>query len=300
MVRNEPGRAEKRKTVMDVHSFQTASDFLQAAGADLYRHEAANGLMLGVCGQIIRNPDRFPPPVCFKTVQAGDGVLLAAIMTPPHNLQLSFLPGITETHTAALADSLAAEGWNIPGVIGPADVARAMIGILAAGSGKEYERKQELRLYELRSVGLPPPARGGLRPAGLADRDFLLDWWYDAQLEMFGKADRTETEQRVTFRLSDGAVFLWDDGRPVSMAVKTRPTENGISVGMVFTPPEFRRRGNATACVAELSRALLGEGRKFCSLYADLANPTSNSIYQKIGYRPVCDFEEFGFIESTK
>ena len=69
----------------------------------------------------------------------------------------------------------------------------------------------------------------------------------------------------------------------------TRPTRNGVSVGGVYTPPELRRKGYATACVAALSALLLDRGHSFCVLYTDLANPTSNSIYQKIGYRPVTD-----------
>ena len=79
------------------------------------------------------------------------------------------------------------------------------------------------------------------------------------------------------------------------MAMKTRPTRRGISVSFVYTPPEFRRRGYATACVAELSRLLLESGRQFCSLFTDLANPTSNHIYQQIGYRPVADFDQYSF-----
>ena len=80
--------------------------------------------------------------------------------------------------------------------------------------------------------------------------------------------------------------------------MKTRPTRHGISVSLVYTPPELRGRGYATACVGELSRKLLGAGREFCALFADLANPISNHIYERIGYRPVCDYEEYRFEEA--
>jgi predicted GNAT family acetyltransferase len=114
---------------------------------------------------------------------------------------------------------------------------------------------------------------------------------------MKGRADPEESRQSAKYRLEDGDVFVWEDGKPVSMACKTRPTKRGISVGMVFTPREHRRRGYATACVGELSRKLLREGREFCALYADLDNPVSNSIYQKIGYRPIGDYQQFEFLE---
>jgi predicted GNAT family acetyltransferase len=79
------------------------------------------------------------------------------------------------------------------------------------------------------------------------------------------------------------------------MALKTRPTDKGATVGGVYTPPEFRKKGYATSCVAEISRAILQGGKQFCALYTDLANPTSNSIYIKIGYQPVCDSVEHTF-----
>jgi predicted GNAT family acetyltransferase len=40
---------------------------------------------------------------------------------------------------------------------------------------------------------------------------------------------------------------------------------------------------------------LLDQGKQFTSLFTDLSNPTSNSIYQKIGYQPVCDFDLYRF-----
>ena len=90
-------------------------------------------------------------------------------------------------------------------------------------------------------------------------------------------------------------MFLWDIGQPVSLAARSRHTTHGINVGPVYTPPAFRRRGYAGACVAALSQQMLDAGWEFCTLFTDLANPTSNSVYQKIGYRPVCDFDEYVF-----
>ena len=88
---------------------------------------------------------------------------------------------------------------------------------------------------------------------------------------------------------------VWDNGQPVAMAAKVRPTRNGMTISLVYTPPEQRRHGYATACVAALSQQLLDEGWQFCTLFTDLANPTSNSIYQKIGYQPVADFNDYLF-----
>jgi predicted GNAT family acetyltransferase len=197
------------------------------------------------------------------------------------------------------AGALAEESWTVPGVIGPKGVSRAVTVRLAQASGKRCRLDQTLRLYELRKVDLPQPPRGRLRTASAEDLEWIAAWWYAARREMLGREDPDETRQAAKNRLEDGDVFFWDDGGPVSMACKTRPTKTGISIGMVFTPTERRRRGYATACVGELSRKLLGEGRAFCALFADLANPISNRAYRRVGYRPIGDFEDYSFVEAS-
>ena len=85
------------------------------------------------------------------------------------------------------------------------------------------------------------------------------------------------------------------EGTVVSMAGFAGPTPNGIRVAWVYTPPDNRGKGFAGACVAALSQKLLDEGRKFCFLYTDLANPISNHVYQRIGYEPVTDATVYSF-----
>ena len=95
--------------------------------------------------------------------------------------------------------------------------------------------------------------------------------------------------------VAQGRTLLWDDGEPRSMAASCGETPNGIRIGYVYTPPEWRGRGYASACVAALSRKIIESGRRFCFLYTDLSNPTSNAIYQRIGYQPVCDIVDYRF-----
>jgi predicted GNAT family acetyltransferase len=73
------------------------------------------------------------------------------------------------------------------------------------------------------------------------------------------------------------------------MAGNPRKTKNTISIGPVYTPPEFRKKGYASALVARLSQKNLDAGYQKCVLLTDLKNPTSNKIYQEIGYKSVCD-----------
>jgi predicted GNAT family acetyltransferase len=136
-----------------------------------------------------------------------------------------------------------------------------------------------------------------MRDAVSEDRPLLLDWFRAFMDEAIGESpDAASTAHAVDHRLeADSAgVVLWEDGPTVSLAAFGNPTPNGARIGPVYTPPERRRRGYASALVAELSERLLTE-RRFCFLFTDLANPTANRIYEQIGYRRVCEAAEIVF-----
>jgi predicted GNAT family acetyltransferase len=109
-----------------------------------------------------------------------------------------------------------------------------------------------------------------------------------------------DSEALVAERLRRGRLYVWDDDGPRTMAAWAGKTPHGVRVNFVYTPPESRGQGYASACVAALSQRLLDEGNDFCCLYTDLSNPISNSIYQKIGYRPVSDSGFYRLIERPK
>lgn len=93
-----------------------------------------------------------------------------------------------------------------------------------------------------------------------------------------------DTERKAEEEISSGALYLWEDGEPRSMAGEVAQTPHGARIGYVYTPPERRGRGYASACVAGLSQRVLASGRRSCFLYTDLSNATSNALYQRIGY----------------
>ena len=136
-----------------------------------------------------------------------------------------------------------------------------------------------------------------MRRASEADRPLLEAWIAAFQREAMGEANPTGIEKAVTRWLTSPSRFLalWEDTEPVAMAGATGPTPNGIRIDPVYTPPARRKRGYASALVAALSQAQLDAGRRFCFLFTDLANPTSNHIYQQFGYEPVVDIAELRF-----
>ena len=134
-----------------------------------------------------------------------------------------------------------------------------------------------------------------MRVATAADLDLIAAWMAAFEAEAVGDDIAERAREVAERRIAAGQVHVWDDGEPRAMASWARPTPRGVSVNAVYTPPPFRGRGCATALVAALSRTLLAEGRAFCALFTDLANPTSNAIYARIGYRPLRDFAHYRF-----
>ena len=160
----------------------------------------------------------------------------------------------------------------------------------------------EQRVYALERLVPARPTDGRFRLAGADDRELAIEWTRDFATEALHDDDRDagRVERSVDARLdpaSPGRIGLWeiDDG-PVSLAAFGGPTPNGMRIGPVYTPPEHRGRGFGSAVTAATSQLLLDRGVRFCFLYTDLANPTSNGIYIRIGYEPVCDSRELAFV----
>lgn len=177
-------------------------------------------------------------------------------------------------------------------MLGPNGIAREFSKLWTASTGTTAELYRKERIYRLDAVTPLPLPPGHLAPARREDTDTLVSW-----IKGFSEdtGEEGNPEDILEAGLKNHTLFVWHDRKPVSMAASSRPTPNGICVNLVYTPPESRKRGYATATVSALSRMLLERGKSFCSLYTDLANPTSNSIYQKIGYRPVLDCYHYRF-----
>ncbi len=281
---------------MRLRHFDDAAEFYQRTEAFLLAHEAEHNLLLGFGARLARHPDPDAQPPFLATVEDGGSIVLAAMMTPPHNLVLSRTD--EPAALAPLADELRRRYPALPGVLGPAGVSRAFAETWQWVSGQSYHPGVAQRIFQLDAVRPVEGMPGELRRATPADRDLVTDWLAAFHREALGEMpDRGTVERAADRRLTSdtNALYLWHDGEPVSMAGISGPTPNGIRVNAVYTPPERRGRGYASACVAALSQRMLDSGRRHCFLFTDLANPTSNRIYQAIGYRPVCDVDEYRF-----
>jgi len=279
---------------MKLTSYPTAAEFLAAAEPTLLLDEAKNNLILGIAGRV-RGGRRYgdDPPV-FVTVQARGEVLAAAIRTPPFPLILHCETECTDA-IAVLVDHLVEADPKLPGVNGEASASEAFARRWTERTGGAAEVLREMRIYVLREAVPPTGVEGRLRPATAKDSSLLAGWMRSFQEEAIPDDPPSNPEEIVRRFLDAGTLLLWEDDGPVSMAGSSRGTANSSTVSAVYTPPEKRGNGYASACVAGLSQQILDRGAAFCTLYADLANPISNKIYQRIGYRPVVDAVQYRF-----
>jgi predicted GNAT family acetyltransferase len=281
---------------MELERFANAADFYQRAERHLLRHEACHSLMLGIASQLVEHPKLFREEPYLATVQERGAVTAAALMTPPYGPVLSL--GFVPESLRLLAEDLHELYPTLPGVLGPVDAARSFAETWKDLSRQPCRRKRADRVHRLESVIPVTGVPGRLRWATEADRDLLTEWFMAFGEEALGEDPDPQAAGRSVdaYLTTEGmGLYLWDNERPVSMAGRSRPTPNGATVNYVYTPPEHRKKGYASACVAALSQLLLDEGYRYCFLFTDLANSTSNHIYKAIGYEPVCDVDEYEF-----
>jgi uncharacterized protein len=270
----------------------TAAEFLAKAGDWLERAEAENSLILGTAAFFAFYSGQVRVEPYLLTAQDDEMIVAAALMTPPHRLLITRMPHPAVT---LLVEHLLAEGASVPGVLGPRECARLVAENWVGRTGSSSRLKMRERIYACESVLLPILSRGDLRTATRDDEPLLIQWAGEFCREAKIEDETIYTQAQIPKIIAQERLHVWDDGEPVSMADLRRETPHGIAVSLVYTPPRWRNKGYASSCVASLTKRMLDNGKRFCCLFTDLANPTSNSIYQRIGYGEICDVDDWIF-----
>ena len=271
-----------------------AAQFIERTQPFLLRREAEHCLIFGLLDGLRSGEQWGPPPPLMALVENRNEVAAVVLMTPPHNLILSWIAD--DSTIGAIAVELHARGVAIPGVNSSAEIARKFALKWLQLSLQRFRVHMAQRIYELTRVTNEVRAAGRLREPTESDEALLREWRAAFSIDAEHMDPEQAGEAAAQPMPKSRHLMLWDvDGIAVSMAGYAGPTPNGIRVAWVYTPPENRGKGFAGACVAALSKKLLDDGRKFCFLYTDLDNPISNHVYQKIGYEPVTDATVYSF-----
>ncbi len=260
-------------------------DFLKKCGKRLAENEVEHNLILTLCQHAQQKAEKGEKADIRCSILSDDGnFILAAVQTPPHNLVLS---KASRPEIEQLAETLAEKKFTFPGIVGPSDVASVFANKWTELTGQQPVEYMDQIIYMLKKVLLPPAVEGELRPAAKDDTDLVAAW-----ILAFSKSALPKAEQISEAAAARQAKELIRDGRMAFWTVKGKPvaqasfsgTDHVARINRVYTPPENRGHGYASAVVAHLSQQQLDQGKKMCCLYADARNPVSNSIYRKIGY----------------
>jgi GNAT superfamily N-acetyltransferase len=258
-------------------------EFTAATGDFLGIRPVANTILLTIT-ENLRARDGRPygdgQPLFGWWRSDGGGIGGAFLRTPPYPVVLS---GVPAEAVAPLVRTLA----GVDGINAERTVAEAIADEWRR-LGVTFRTHVNLRLYRLGELTPPEPGPPGqARVAEPADRGLLLSW-YEVLTRELHEPD-VDIAQLVDDRIGYGGLTLWEtDGIPVSLAGRTRAVAGMVRIGPVFTPRQWRRRGYGAAVTTAASRAAQQLADKVV-LFTDLSNPTSNAIYQTIGYRPVHD-----------
>jgi GNAT superfamily N-acetyltransferase len=280
---------------MEVVAHADAEEFARLAGPllepDPLRHTMVLTVLHGVRhGSVV--------PASMLTVHEGRATVGALLRTPGHAALVSALP---VRYAAAAVDALVRHDPEVDGAMAPAEEAEGFAAAWAARTGASVEIALRMRLFALEKLHAPSGVPGAARCVGVDDEagiDLLARWRHAFDLELDGAWRHPETPRSaVAQALASGAgELVWEvGGRPVAQATARAVTAGMSRIGPVYTPPEHRRHGYAAAATSAASRWALDQGARHVLLYTDLANPTTNRLYPRLGYRPRYDALELRF-----
>ena len=267
------------------------SEFMAAVQPTLERDEVGNNVTLGVGLRLAKDAQAYGPAPFLAAARSGDDIVLAAVMTPPYPLQVCDLADGWQDAVPDLARALHERAWPVSGVFASEPAAQAFADVWCAINGCAHRVAKRARVHQLTAVTHPAYGPGVFRAANEHDLPLLAEWIraFQAEADPHSPNDEPTVRKRAREAVEEGRAYFWEDGQRVSMALRVRATRNAECISGVYTPPEFRKRGYASCCVARLSQHILDSEKQFSCLYTDLANPTSNKIYATLGYTPVRD-----------
>jgi len=264
----------------------SAAEFRERAGRLLLADEVRHSIPLGVLTTLERDPGRYREHHLW-VADAGGAATACALITPPFRLLVA---GSARGFDALVA-AIRADCSQVPGVTGFVPEVEEFAARWSGATGDSTRVRMALRMYSTSAVARAQVAAGAMREARDSDRPLMREWAGAFAAETGVPEGPEELVRSIDARVGhDPGIVLWEvEGVPVTLAGATVSSPGIARVGPVYTPPEHRRRGYATSLVAAWTSELLRRGARRCALFTDLANPTSNSIYQAVGYRPVGD-----------
>ncbi|MED0873068.1 GNAT family N-acetyltransferase [Bacillus mobilis] len=269
--------------MIQLHVYEEILTFKEKVTPFLEKNEQENNLILGVL-QMVQQP------MFMGVVKQEEEIAVVFLQTEEKKQIIVATSEIAEEDIVELAKELTKVYPNVPGLIGNKKFVQKLAEEIAALEQKKTTVAMEQGVYELKQVKKKWNGDGIFREVSSEELPLIEQWIYQFCEDVKLPTTKEEAKKTAHTLITNRRLFgLEVDGKLVSVAAKTRPTTNNITVNFVYTPKEERKKGYASSCVAALSQRMLDEGYKTTTLYTDLANPTSNKIYQEIGYEQIAE-----------
>jgi uncharacterized protein len=278
---------------MELTVHDSAEGFLATAGAFLKTSEAENSIVTIAAARMASGPTGDDAGAYLASV-AQDGVVVAAALQGGAGGML--LTAAPAPALMLLAADMSARCRAPRSMVGPLDACETFAREWAGRTGQEHSLRFHLRHYELHRPPPPPRTRGHMRVPAPHEHELLLAWQLAFIDEAHLAEDFPRAQRAFARRLEQGTIRVWDDDGVVALAGYGDGGTDVARIAPVFTPPEYRRRSYASALVGGLSRELFEKGKRALFLTADVANPTSNGIYRRIGFVSAADHYHFDFL----
>lgn len=283
---------------MKFNLFTQATEFEEKAKPFLLKNEDVYSLFFGVLQGI--KAGRYEDPMMVTIEEEGKPIALFQ-MTPPHPLNIVIIDEAKQDAILTLAvEEFLKRDIHIPAVVGLKSTVFAFAEKWQNLNQCDTKILMDQGLYRLDKVDLTLENSPGNWRFATKDEAPLIEEWFHGFNQDAGlpKAEHEEIQKKVAQFLEGQEVFFWENnGKVVSMMKKARPSDHGVTVSFVYTPPEERRKGYARTMVAACSQELL-KSYNFCVLYTDMLNPTSNKIYQEVGYQKIADSVHIEFVKN--
>ncbi|MHA2224831.1 MAG: GNAT family N-acetyltransferase [Candidatus Hodarchaeales archaeon] len=285
---------------MEITFYSNVDEFYDICFPFLLAYEAENNLLFGLLNRLKNNIYTFSnnEKPFFLTISVKGKIKLVSLRTPPHNQLISYTEDLDTI--PFLVKRLLQEQMEIPGIFGFKEGALKFAQLWGEKTNKKFQLELNERCYRLERVNPTTVGPHLFEQGTIIDKELLLQWMKAFILEAIPNPSVEEIEnsqKRFEHSINQNMVYVLKVGENiVSMVKKAGITPNGQTINGVYTPPALRNNGYATEVVAKLSQTILDEGKKFCFLFTNLANPTSNKIYLNIGYNPIADLDVYKFI----
>jgi predicted GNAT family acetyltransferase len=266
---------------MRVTSFETPAEFQNASWEWLVREPRRNNLILSILRRSVKSGEQAR---CWL-ISSESGPEIALLQTPQYDAVISDGTAEAAQWAARLLPP------DLPGIVGPSAVADAFSSEWCARNSRSAHLHWGMTFYTLDRVEPFRHPDGALRRATVADLDDLRPLAIAAAKDMNLPAQEQnpeEVEKRIRRNIAGDRQFLWVEGSQIQAIAGYAESlpDAGARIGVVYTRPEARGRGFGTAITGSVAQLLLDQGQAWVSLFADNANPVSNGIYQRLGFKP--------------